>query len=222
MRDKLWWRLAACLAAAFHLAPAPALAQSYPERLVKVIVPYTPGGGTDTVARAVSARLAERWGQPVVVENRPGAGTAIGADAVAKAAPDGYTLLFSDSAAFVINPHIAAKLPYDPLKDLEPVSLTVRLAPVLAVANDAPGRTIPELVAYGKANPGKMTYASPGVGTYTHVAMEYLKHLAGIDIVHVPYRGSTPALTDLITGRITMYMVTYSVFDGLEKEGKKR
>ena len=202
------------------LGAVPAHAQNYPDRAVKVIVPYTPGGGTDTVARAISQRLSEKWAQPVVVENRPGAGTSLGADAVAKAPADGYTLLFTDSASFVINPHIYAKLPFDPLKDLEPIALAVRLAPVLAVANDAPGKTIPELIAFGKAKPGKMTYATPGVGSYPHVAMEYFKHLAGIDILHVPYRGSTPALADLIGGRITMYMVTYSVFDALEREGK--
>ena len=208
------------LSLAAGLGAVPVHAQNYPDRAVKVIVPYTPGGGTDTVARAISQRLSEKWAHPVIVENRPGAGTSLGADAVAKAPSDGYTLLFTDSASFVINPHIYAKLPFDPLKDLEPIALAVRLAPVLAVANDAPGKTIAELIAFGKANPGKMTYATPGVGSYPHVAMEYFKHLAGIDILHVPYRGSTPALADLIGGRITMYMVTYSVFDALEREGK--
>jgi len=201
------------------LSPLSAQAQKYPDRPVKVIVPYTPGGGTDTVARALAQKLSEQWGQPVVVENRPGAGTSLGADAVAKSPRDGYTLLFSDSASFVINPHIYAKLPFDPLKDMAPISRVVQLAPVLAVANNAPGKTIAELVAHAKANPGKLTYASPGVGSYTHVAMEYLKHLAGIDILHVPYRGSTPAMTDLLGGRVTMYMVTYSVFDESEKAG---
>src|SRR5215210_538970 len=208
------------LALDFLLTASVTKAQTYPGRPVKVIVPYTPGGGTDTVARAISQRLSTKWGQPVVVENRPGAGTSLGADAVAKSAPDGYTLLFTDSASFVINPHIYSKLPFDPLKDLKPIALAVRLAPVLAISNDAPGKTIPELIAYGKGNPGKMTYATPGVGSYTHVAMEYFKHLAGVDILHVPYRGSTPALTDLLGGRVTMYMVTYSVFDALEREGK--
>ena len=212
-------RFACSLGLALVWATA-AAAQTYPDRTVRVIVPYTAGGGTDTVGRAVSQRLAEKWGQPVVVENRPGAGTTIGADAVAKAAPDGYTLLFSDSSSFVINPHMYDKLPFDPLKDLEPIALAVRLAPVLAAAANAPGKTVPELVAHAKANPGKLTYATPGLGSYPHVAMEYFKHLAGVDILHVPYRGSTPALTDLIAGRLTMYMVTYSVFDALEKEGK--
>jgi tripartite-type tricarboxylate transporter receptor subunit TctC len=122
----------------------------------------------------------------------------------------------------VINPHIYDKLPFDPLKDLEPVALAVRLAPVLATGMDAPGKTVPELIAQAKANPGKLTYASPGIGSYPHVAMEYFKHQAGVEILHVPYRGSTPALTDLIANRLTMYMVTYSVFDALEKEGKVR
>jgi tripartite-type tricarboxylate transporter receptor subunit TctC len=210
------------LAAALLLLPAPlaAQAQKFPDRPVKVIVPYTPGGGTDTVARALSQKLSELWGQPVVVENRPGASGMLGADAVVRSPRDGYTLLFSDVSLFVINPHIQAKLPFDPLKDLAPVARVVQLAPVLAVANNAPGKTIAELVAYAKANPGKLTYASPGVGTYTHVAMEYLKHLTGADILHVPYRGSTPAMTDLLGGRITMYMVTYSVFDEAEKAGQ--
>lgn len=199
-----------------------ASAQTYPDRAVKVIVPYTAGGGTDTVARAISQRLSEKWGQPVVVENRPGAGTTIGTDSVVKSAPDGYTLLFSDSASFVINPHIYEKLAFDPRKDLEPIALTVHLAPVLAVSNEAPGKTVTELLAAAKASPGKLTYASPGVGSYPHVAMEYLKHLAGVDIQHIPYKGSAAAVTDLIAGRLTMYMVTYSVFEGLEKEGKLR
>lgn len=209
-------------ALALMVVAAPAAAQTYPDRPVRVIVPYTAGGGTDTVARAISQRLADKWGHPVVVENRPGAGTTLGTDAAAKSSPDGYTLLFSDSTSFVINPHMYDKLPFDPLKDLEPIALAVRLAPVLAVATNAPGKSVPELVAYAKANPGKLTYASPGVGSYPHVAMEYFKHLAGVDILHVPYRGSTPALQDLIGGRLSMYMVTYSVFDALEKEGKVR
>jgi tripartite-type tricarboxylate transporter receptor subunit TctC len=183
-------------------------------------VPYTPGGGTDTVGRAISQKLSEMWKQPVVIENRPGAGSVVGGDAVAKSAPDGYTLLFTDCSTFVINPHIYANMPFDPLKQLAPVSLAVQLAPVLAIANDAPFRIVPELVAYAKANPGKLTYASPGVGSYPHVGMEYFKHLAGIDILHVPYRGSVPAVTDLLAGRVTMYMVTLSVFDAYEKDGK--
>jgi tripartite-type tricarboxylate transporter receptor subunit TctC len=209
--------LAASLSVAFV---APGYAQKYPDRPVKVIVPYTAGGGTDSVARAVSQKLAELWKQAVIIENRPGAGTSVGAEAVARATPDGYTLLFSDSSTFVINPHIYTTLRFDPLKDFEPIAMAVRLAPVLAVANDTPAKTVPELLALAKANPGKLTYASPGVGTYTHIAMEYFKHAAGIDMLHVPYKGTTPALTDLLAGRVSAYFVTYSVFDSYEKAGK--
>ena len=199
---------------------APAHAQKYPDRPVKVIVPYTAGGGTDSVARAISQKLGELWKQAVIVENRPGAGTSVGAEAVARATADGYTLLFSDSSTFVINPHIYTNLRFDPLKDFEPIALAVRLAPVLAVSNDTPAKSVSELIALAKAEPGKITYASPGVGTYTHIAMEYFKHAAGIDLLHVPYKGTTPALTDLLAGRVSAYFVTYSVFDSYEKAGK--
>jgi len=207
-------------AAALALLSLPAQAETFPDRPVKVIVPYTAGGGTDSVARAVSQRLSEIWGQAVVVENRPGAGTSVGSELAARATPDGYTLLFSDSSAFVINPHVYTKLRIDPLKDFAPVALAVRLAPVLAFANTTPAKSVAELVAYAKAHPGELTYASPGVGTYTHIAMEYFKHMAGIDILHVPYRGSAPAMTDLLAGRVGSYMVTYSVFDAYDREGK--
>ena len=205
------------------LAPelqATAGAQTFPDHMVKVIVPYTAGGGTDTVARAISQRLSEHWGQPVIVENRPGAGTSVGSEAAAKAPPDGYTLLFSDSGAFVINPHVYTKLRIDPVKDFAPVALVVRLAPVLAVANTTAANSVAEFIAYAKAHPGELTYASPGTGTYTHIAMEYFKHMAGIDILHVPYKGSSQAMTDLLAGRVGGYMVTYSVFDSYEKAGK--
>jgi tripartite-type tricarboxylate transporter receptor subunit TctC len=215
MRSVRWW-----LVIALALCPLAAKAQKFPDHAVKVVVPYTPGGGTDTVARALSQRLSEMWGQAVVVENRPGAGTTLGADAVAKSPADGHTLLFTDSSSFVIDPHMYAKMPFDPLADLAPVALGVRLAPVLAIANATPAKSLPELIAYAKAHPGELTYASPGVGSYTHVAMEFFKHLAGLDILHIPYKGSTPALTDLLAGRVNMYMVTLSVFEAYEKEGK--
>jgi tripartite-type tricarboxylate transporter receptor subunit TctC len=195
-------------------------AQSYPTHDVKVIVPYAAGGGTDTMARAISQRLSEIWGQPVVVDNRVGAGTVLGSEAAAKSPADGYTLLFADSGAMVINPQAYTKLRFDPVKDFEPVALAVRLAPVLALGNDIPAKTVGEFIAYAKANPGKLTYASPGVGTYTHIAMEYFKHATGTDMLHIPYKGSSAAMTDLLGGRISSYMVTYSVFEGYEREGK--
>jgi tripartite-type tricarboxylate transporter receptor subunit TctC len=215
-------RLASALfAGALFAGPLAAQAQ-FPDRQVKVVVPYTAGGATDAVARALTQQLAELWKQPVIVENKAGAGASLGADFVAKSTPDGYTLLFSDSSPFVINPHIYEKLPFDPLKDLEPVALGVRLAPALAVSNQAPGRNVAELLAHARANPDKLTYASPGVGNYTHVAFEYLKHMAGVKIVHVPYRGTNQVMPDLLSGRVDMYLVTISVFEQYEKEGKLR
>jgi tripartite-type tricarboxylate transporter receptor subunit TctC len=197
-----------------------ASAQKFPDRPVKVIVPVAAGGGTDTVARAVCQRLAEIWGQPIVIENRTGAGTTLGADVVAKSPADGYTLMFTDSSTFLISPHIYPKLPYNPLTDLEPVALAVRLAPVLAISANAPTKTMADLITYAKRHPGELSYASPGVGTYTHIAMEHLKRSAGLDILHVPYRGTSLALADLLSGRTTMYMVTYGVFEGYDRDGK--
>ena len=210
----------AVVALILGLNPPAASAQKFPERTVKVIVPVTAGGGTDTVARALCQRLSEMWGQPIVVENRPGAGTTLGADVVAKAPADGHTLMFTDSSTFLISPHIYPKLPYNPLTDLEPVALAVRLAPVLSVSANAPAKTMADLIAYTKRHPGELSYASPGVGTYTHIAMEHLKRSAGLDILHVPYRGTSPALADLLGGRITMYMVTYGVFESYDRDGK--
>ena len=195
-------------------------AQTYPDHPVRVVVPYTPGGGTDVVARAITERLSQKWGQAVVVDNRPGAGTGIGGEIVAKAPPDGYTLLFSDSSTFVILPHVTSSLHFDPLKDFAPIALAVRLSPVLAIANNAPATSLPGVIAYAKAHPGELTYASPGVGTYTHIAMEYFKHLAGIDMLHVPYKGSSPAMADLLAGRVSAYFVTYGVFEPFEKAGQ--
>jgi tripartite-type tricarboxylate transporter receptor subunit TctC len=202
--------------------PATAFAESFPNRPVRIVVPYTAGGGTDAVARALAQQLSELWKQPVLVENKPGAGGSLGADFVVKSVPDGYTLLFSDLSSFVISPHVYQTLPFNPLKDLEPVALGVQLAPVLAVSNSAPGPGVKELLDFARANPGKLTYASPGVGTYTHVAFEYLKHMAKVDIVHVPYRGTNQVMPDLLAGRVDMYLVTISVFTQLEQDKKLR
>ena len=214
----------ASLLVAVMLAALPwtAHAQQYPDRPVKVVVPYTPGGATDAVGRALAQQLSDLWKQPVIVENKAGAGASLGADFVAKSAADGYTLLFSDSSPFVINPHIYDNLPFDPLKDLEPVALGVQLSPALAVSNKAPGKTLADLLAYARANPDVLTYASPGVGNYTHVALEYLKHMAGVKMVHVPYRGTNQVMPDLLSGRVDMFLVTISVFEPYEKDGRLR
>jgi tripartite-type tricarboxylate transporter receptor subunit TctC len=208
------------LSALVAWTPPSVQAQGYPAKPVKIIVPYTPGGGTDTVARGLAHQLQEAWGQSVFVENRPGAATMIGADAVAKSPGDGYTLLFSDSAAFVINQHLYSKMTYNPLTDLAPITVVCRLAPVLALSNAVPATNMKELIAYAKANPGKLTYASFGSGSYPHVITEQLKRMAGIDILHVPYKGSAAAVSDILSGQLSMLIVTLSVFEQHEKAGR--
>jgi tripartite-type tricarboxylate transporter receptor subunit TctC len=215
-------RASLLVAVMFAAWPWPAHAQQYPDRPVKIVVPYTAGGATDAVGRALAQQLSDLWKQPVIVENKAGAGASLGADFVAKSAADGYTLLFSDSSPFVINPHIYDNLPFDPLKNLEPVALGVQLSPALAVSNKAPGKTLADLLAYARANPDVLTYASPGVGNYTHVALEYLKHMAGVKMVHVPYRGTNQVMPDLLSGRVDMFLVTISVFEPYEKDGRLR
>jgi tripartite-type tricarboxylate transporter receptor subunit TctC len=185
-----------------------------------MIVPYTTGGGTDSVARSLAQQLSKTWGQTVLVENHPGAATMIGADLVAKAAADGYTLLFSDTATFVINQHLYAKMPYRPLVDLAPIAQVVQLAPVLAISNAVPVNNLKEFIAYAKSNPGKLSYASFGSGSYPNVISEQFKRMANVDILHIPYKGSAAAVTDMIGGQLSMLMVTLSVFDQLEKAGK--
>lgn len=201
---------------------APASAQDYPSRTVKIVVPYTAGGGTDAVARPLAQRLSEKWGQPVIVENRPGAGTSIGAEAVARAPADGYTLLLSDATTYAVNPHVYRKLPYDPLKDFAPVSIVCRFTPVIAVGAKVPAKTLGELIALVKQQPGKLSYGSFGNGSYAHVALEEFKRVAGIDIQHVPYRGGAPVVTDLLSGQLTMTMATVTNFWQHHQEGTLR
>jgi tripartite-type tricarboxylate transporter receptor subunit TctC len=181
-----------------------ARAQVYPARPVRLLVGYAAGGPADTNARLVGQALSERLGQPFVVENRPGAGSNIAADAGAKAAPDGYTLLLA-TAANAINATLYKDLKYDFSRDFAPVATLAREPLVMAVSLSGPAKTLPEFIAYGKANPGKITMASAGNGTASHVSGELFKMLAGIDMVHVPYRGATPALTDLLGGRVDIY-----------------
>jgi tripartite-type tricarboxylate transporter receptor subunit TctC len=196
-----------------------AIAQTFPTRTVRIIVPFSAGGANDGVARAVAERLAKKWGQSVVVENRPGGATTIGTRAVIDSEPDGHTLLFTSSSTFVVTPH-TTKITFDPMKDLEPIIMAASIAPAMAIGNNIPAKTVPELIAYAKANPGKLTYASAGRGTYSHVAIEHFKKMAGIDMVHVPYSGTSKALTDMLGGRIDVYMVAIAVFKDLEKSGK--
>ncbi|MFO1305788.1 MAG: tripartite tricarboxylate transporter substrate binding protein [Burkholderiales bacterium] len=191
----------------FSMVAASALAQAYPDRPVKMIVPFAPGGATDIIARTVAQKLSERIGQPVVIENKPGAGTTVGNAEVAKAKPDGYTLLFAPTP-FVISQAIYPTLPYDPKKDFAPVSLLATSPFILVVNATVPSRTIAELVSAAKAKPGTITFCSAGNGTVPHLAGELFKMRAGVDIVHVPYKGGGPAITDLVGGQVNMMFAT--------------
>jgi len=194
--------LKALLAVIAVVATGPALAQAWPNKPIRLVVNFPPGGAADQIARSVGVPLGEALGQPVVIENRPGANGNIGADAVAKSPPDGYTLLMSSGGAFSVNPHLYTKLPFDPVKDLVPVAAAARILVFLVVRPDLPAKSVDEFVALARANPGKLTYGSPGSGSSPHIAGEMLKRAANIDIVHVPYKGAAPALTDLLGGQL--------------------
>jgi tripartite-type tricarboxylate transporter receptor subunit TctC len=187
------------------LAAAPAGAQQpYPSKPVRMIVGFPPGGGTDVVARVISQRLSDWWGQGVVVENRAGATGTIGADVVAKSPPDGYTLIMGHVNSHAIAPNLFKKLPYDALKDFAPVSYVGYVPNVLVVYPAVPARTMKELIALAKAKPGGLNYASSGTGSTQHLAGEMFKQIAGVDIVHIPYKGSGQAIGDLLAGVVTM------------------
>jgi tripartite-type tricarboxylate transporter receptor subunit TctC len=181
----------------------PAHADDYPSRLITIIVPYPPGGGVDIVARDIGERLREKWGQPVIVENRAGAGGNIGAEAVFRAKPDGYTLLTTAPTPLVINKQLDAKLNYDP-DAFVPVTVIGAVPNVLVVNPKVHAKSVQELIALAKASPGKLNYASQGPGTTAHLTAELLKSMAGINIVHVPYKGNAPAVTDLLSGQVEM------------------
>jgi tripartite-type tricarboxylate transporter receptor subunit TctC len=194
------------------LAVTPARAQSnWPSRPVHLIVPYPPGGGTDYFARLVGSAMEKLLGQPVIVENRPGASTIIGAEAVARAAPDGYTILLGDNATYAANRSLYQKLPYEPLKDFAPITLTGRFAIVLLVnTNKLNVTSVAELIDRAKRSPGAIDYATPGVGTAFHLATELFATSAGIKLNHVPYRGNSPAMQDLAAGQIGMMFVDFA------------
>ena len=183
-------------------ALTPGAAQDYPTRTVSIVVPYAPGGATDILGRMVAGALESQFAKPVVVENRPGAGQQIGVNAVAKAVPDGHTLLIATSSAMAINPTLYKKISYDPVKDFQPIAMLAHLPFILIVNNDLPVKTVAEFVKYAKANPGKLSYGSGGVGASHHLYGELFKSLTGIEMTHVPYRGTVPALNDLIAGHI--------------------
>jgi tripartite-type tricarboxylate transporter receptor subunit TctC len=175
---------------------------SYPIKPIRLIVPFTPGGSTDILARAIGQELSKAWGQPVVVENVPGAGGSIGADKVAKAPADGYTLLMGHIGTLAVNPSLYPKLPYNPVKDFAAVAWVARVPNVLVVHSSTPARDFKEFLAWLKVNPGKLNYGSGGNGSAANLSTEYFKMQTGTSIVHVPYRGTIPAVTDLISGQI--------------------
>ncbi len=195
---------AAILAVGAAFATPLAQAQTFPSRQIHFVIPFAAGGGSDVAARIIAEPLAQRLGQPVLVDNKPGGGAVIGADLVAKSPPDGYTWLYTSPGPQIINPYLMAKLPYDPQKDLVPVVRLGTFVSVLVVHPSVPARTVKELIDYAKANPGKVNFASAGVGSGSQLASEYFKLLAGIDIVHVPYKGTGDALKDLLAGNVQM------------------
>jgi tripartite-type tricarboxylate transporter receptor subunit TctC len=195
-------RVRRLVAAGLLLCSAAAWAQTYPTKPVRLIVPFAPGGSTDVTARVLAQKLTESWKQQVVVENRAGAGGNIGADAVARAAPDGYTLLLATTGVMAINHRLYRTLPYDALKDFAPVTQIGALPLILIVHPSLPARSVKDLISIAKAKPGQLSFASSGVGSATHMTAELFKLMSGVDIVHVPYKGSGQAMADLISGQV--------------------
>jgi len=216
--------LAIFAASILALAAPLASAQSatYPTKPIRLVVPFPPAGTTDILARAVAQKLSETWGQQVVVDNHPGAGGNIGSDIVAKASPDGYTLLMGTVGTHAINPSLYAKMPYDHVKDFAPVILVAGVPNVLVVNPSLPVKSVPELIAYGKANPGKLNFASSGNGTSIHLSGELFKTMTGIEMTHVPYKGSSPALTDLMGGQVQLMFDNLPSSLSFIKAGKLR
>ena len=199
-RSILALSLATC---ALPLGIAAASAQQYPTKPIRFIVPFAPGGGTDVLARLLAQRMGESFGQPVIVDNRPGAGGVIGADLAAKAPADGYTIVLGSPGSMTINPNLQ-RVPYDSLRDFAPITLATLSPFVLVVHPSVPANSVKELVALAKAKPGSLNYGSAGNGSVSHFSSEQFKSLAGVDIAHIPYKGAGPAVTDLLSGRLQM------------------
>lgn len=204
------------------LAAGLALAQTYPSRPVHFVVPFAAGGGSDVMARLIAEPLAQRLGQPIVIENKAGGNATIGADYVAKSAPDGLNMLHTTPGPQITNPFLMSKLPYDPVKDLLPVARLGVFVNVLVVSPKLPVKNLEELVAYAKANPGKLSFASAGIGSGSHLAGEYFKRAAGLDIVHVPYKGTGAAMQDLVAGNVQLSLDSMAAFMPMIKSGQLR
>lgn len=204
-RSSIARRAVLSLFAAVSLAsPLASVAADYPARPIRMVVPFPPGGATDVVSRKLALAMEKELGQPIIVDNRGGAGGIIGAEAVAKAEPDGYTILSTTAGIHIVNPAIYSKLPYDPVKSFEPVSQFLAAPLALVVLTKSPFKTLQELIDYAKKNPGKLSYGSAGSGSSLHQNGEMFKHAAGLDILHVPYKGAGPAVTDFRGGRVDM------------------
>jgi len=212
---------AALLTAAAALTAPAALAQDYPVKSIRMVLPFPPGGVTDLLARALAEKLAPRLGQPVIVDNRPGAGTVLASDLVARAPADGYTLLMAASSLGTA-PLIYEKVGYDPIKSFAPVTLVASVVHVVVVNPQLPVKSVKELIAYAKTNPGKLNYSSTGTGTSTHLEGELLKSMANVYMVHIPYRGSGPALTDLVGGQVSVMIDALGSSGPFIKAGKLR
>jgi tripartite-type tricarboxylate transporter receptor subunit TctC len=202
------------------LVAGQASAQTYPGRPIRILVGFTPGSATDVSARMFAQKLSDAWAVPVTVENLPGGGGSIGGERVARSSPDGYTLYWGANGAMTINPSLQNNPTFEPMRDLAPVARLLVMPSILAINVDVPAKTVAELIALAKLQPGKLTYASPGNGTPQHIAGEMLKRMAGIDIVHVPYRGAN--FTDVIAGRVTMTFQNAGAILPTVREGKLR
>jgi tripartite-type tricarboxylate transporter receptor subunit TctC len=211
-----------CLLCMAALGAGQVLAQTYPNKPIRLVVPFPPGGPTDILGRAIGVKLGELLGQPVIIDNRGGAGGGIGADNVAKSAPDGYSLLLGTTGTHTINPNLYSKLPYDPVRDFAPVSLVVKYLNILVVNPNVPAKSVAELIALAKQKPGEVTFGSAGNGSSNHLTAEMLATMTGVKMQHVPYKGSGPALNDVIAGQITFMFDQYSTVGPQIKAGKLR
>ncbi len=215
-----WVRLLGLAGLAFTSSAFGQGAKTYPDKPVRVVVGYSPGGLPDTIARLIGQKLSERWGQQFVVENKPGANGILGAEYVAKAAPDGYTLLMTDNSTHAINPFLYSKLPYDAERDLIPVSLTARAPLFLAVHPSVKANSFQELIALVKAEPGKYSYGSSGIGSTHHLCMEYMKSSLGLEMTHVPYKGTGQSVPAVVGGQVPMVFSGYPTLAAHAKDGR--
>lgn len=204
LRRRLAFALPAAAITATLAAPSLARAQTYPVKPIRMVVPFPPGGATDNLARVIAPKFSELLGQPVIIDNKAGANTIIGADMVAKAANDGYTLLMTIDSTLSINPSLYAKLPYNPAKDFAPITVIATVPQALVVHPSVPARSVSELLALARAKPGSLNYASIGTGSPQHLLMELLKSLTKTDFVHIPYKGGAPATADLLSGQVQL------------------